>query len=109
MKRYLFQLFAAAAISTSAQTVYDALTFGKDNYYGTARTIGLGNAITAIGGDLGTLSLNPAGSAVAGYSQFTFSQGLTVASTSSSWASAYNSYDEAQTSSAVSIAIKPAI
>ncbi len=98
MKKILISavVFAAVAISAGAQTMYDALTFGKDNYYGTARTIGLGNAITAIGGDLGTLSINPAGSAVAGYSQFTFSQGLAMASTSSSWASAYNSYDETQ-------------
>lgn len=98
MKKILISavIFAAGAISAGAQTMYDALTFGKDNYYGSARTIGIGNAVTAIGGDIGTISLNPAGSAVAGYSQFTISQGLTFASTSSSWASAYNSYDEVQ-------------
>jgi len=36
--------------------------------------------MTAVGGDLGSLTFNPAGSAVAGYSQFTLTPGLTVSS-----------------------------
>ena len=79
--------FVAAA---SAQTMYDALDLAKDNYYGTARTMGMGNAVTAIGGDLGSIGLNPAGSAVAGYSTFTITNGLTLSATRSSWAPAYN-------------------
>lgn len=48
----------------------------------------MGNAMTAVGGDLGSIGINPAGSAVAGYSQFTISPNLTISSMSSSY-SAY--------------------
>ncbi len=40
----------------------------------------LGNAVTALGGDLGSVGINPAGSAVANYSQITLSPGLTITS-----------------------------
>lgn len=92
MKKIYLALIALISLApaASAQTMYDALDLAKDNYYGTARTMGMGNAVTAIGGDLGTIGLNPAGSAVAGYSTFTITNGLTISSTRSSWAPAYN-------------------
>ena len=42
-----------------AQTTYDAVRFSEENLYGTARSIALGNAVTALGGDLGSIGLNP--------------------------------------------------
>ena len=54
------------------------LTLSENNYYGTARSIALGNAVTALGGDMGTIGINPAGSAVAGYSQFTITPGFSL-------------------------------
>ena len=99
MKKKIFlssAVLAALCFSAPAQTMYDAITFGTDNYYGSARTMGMGNAVTAIGGDLGSVSLNPAASAVAGYSQVTITPGLAIAKTASSWAPAYNSYDAQQ-------------
>lgn len=77
---------AAMALSAAAQTVNDALNISDNNYYGTARTVGMGNAVTAIGGDLGTVSINPAGSAVAGYSQISITPGLTFSVTNASFA-----------------------
>ena len=71
--------------------MHDALTFSKNNYYGTARSIGMGNAMTAVGGDLGSIGINPAGSAVAGYSQFTITPNLTVSVLNSS----YSAYPDA--------------
>lgn len=68
--------------------MYDALTFSQNNYYGTARSIGMGNAMTAVGGDLGSIGINPAGSAVYNYSQFTLSPNLTVSTMNASY-SAY--------------------
>ena len=68
----------------SAQTMSDALTLGQTNYYGTARTLGMGNAVTAVGGDMGSISINPAGGAVSAFSQVTFSTGWNTASSSSS-------------------------
>ena len=76
------------AVTAGAQTMYDALTFSQNNYYGTARSMGMGNAMTAVGGDLGSVGINPAGSAVYNYSQFTITPNVTISSMNSSW-SAY--------------------
>ena len=54
-----------------AQTAYDALRFSQIFYSGTARSAAMGNAMTALGGDFGSLAINPAGSAVFPYSEFT--------------------------------------
>ena len=74
---------AAFAATAGAQTMYDALTLSENNYNGTARSIALGNALTAVGGDLGSLTLNPAGSSVAGYSQFTITPNISVSAITS--------------------------
>lgn len=74
---------AAFAATAGAQTMYDALTLSENNYNGTARSIALGNAMTAVGGDLGSLTLNPAGSSVAGYSQFTITPNISISSITS--------------------------
>jgi len=90
----IFAIVTLASLSVSAwsQTTLEALTFGQNHYYGTAKTIGMGNAVSAIGGDLGTIGINPAGSAVAGYSQFVISPGIALSATSSAYAPSYN-YD----------------
>ena len=83
-------LLALAAVSVQAQTIYDALLFSERNYEGTARSVAMGNAFTALGGDLGSIGLNPAGSAVAKYSQFTITPGLTVSSSTTKGESPYS-------------------
>lgn len=96
MKKTILTL-ALAAFSLwtlSGQTMYDAMTFSRNTYYGTARTLGMGNAVTAIGGDMGTIPVNPAGGSVSLYSQFVFSAGATGATTNSSYAPSYNSYNQ---------------
>jgi len=60
----------AAPFWMQAQTAYDALRFSQVFYTGTARSAAMGNAMTALGGDFGALSINPAGSAVYPYSEF---------------------------------------
>ncbi len=95
-KIFISILFAGFCIAAGAQTMYDAINLGSNNYYGTARTMGMGNAVTAIGADLGTISINPAGSAVAGYSQFTISPGAVFSATEASWAPSYNFLNENQ-------------
>lgn len=54
----------------------------------------MGNAVTAIGGDLGTIAINPAGGSVSTFSQFSFSTGWNTVSSMSSYASSYDSYKE---------------
>ena len=77
MKRILVAVFLSAiALQAGAQGWTDALNFSENDYLGTARSVGMGNAMTAVGGDLGSLTFNPAGSAVASYSQFTITPGL---------------------------------
>ena len=75
----------------------DALTWGKSNYYGTARTLGMGNAVTAVGGDLGGMSIQPAAGAVAGYSQFEFSLGTSTTVTGAAYSPSFNTTNESQT------------
>lgn len=69
---------AVSAAAAYGQTMNDALQFSEYNYGGTARTMAMGNAFTALGGDLGAVTINPAGNAVARYSQFTITPSLNV-------------------------------
>lgn len=71
-------LLAGITASAGAQTMYDALNYSKSDYAGTARTVAMGNAFTALGGDLGAVTINPAGSAVARYSQVTVTPGVNI-------------------------------
>ena len=61
-----------------AQTADDALNIAQEYYEGTARSMAMGNAFTALGGDLGAIGINPAGSGVFRCSQITFSPSLTA-------------------------------
>ena len=76
-------LLVVMAAGAEAQTMYDALRFSENNYEGTARTMAMGNAFTALGGDLGSISINPAGSAVARYSQVTITPGVAISANTS--------------------------
>ncbi len=87
-KTFIAITLLLTAATAGAQTMYDALTYSQNNYYGTARSIGMGNAMTAVGGDLGSVGINPAGSAVYNYSQFTLTPNMTISSMNASW-SAY--------------------
>ena len=81
----LAALCALVAVSAGAQTIPEALQYSENNYYGTARSIALGNAMTALGGDLGSIGINPAGGAVARYSQFTVTPGVTLMTTNADY------------------------
>ena len=79
MKKTLLVLLAGTlALTASAQSWQDALLYAENEYVGTARSVAMGNALTAVGGDLGSIGLNPAGSAVAGYSQYTITPALSI-------------------------------
>jgi len=72
---------AVASLTINAQNVNDALKFSVNEYEGTARTTAMGNAFTALGGDLGSIGINPAGSAVNSYSQYTLTPSVSIATT----------------------------
>lgn len=87
MKR-IFILSAALigmSLAAGAQDSYYAELLSRNNYYGTARSIALGNAMTALGGDLGSVGINPAGSAVNSFGQFTVTPALLFQNTKTAW------------------------
>ncbi|WP_421918663.1 OmpP1/FadL family transporter [Marinifilum sp.] len=85
MKRfyYIFILIMISG-SLSAQSIDDALRFSKHNYSGTARSLSMGGAFGALGGDFSSLSINPAGIAVYRSSEFTFTPSLELVKSSNS-------------------------
>jgi len=65
MKKIIFLFITGLTFSASySQDVSDAVRYAQDNLTGTARFRAMGGAFGAIGGDLSSLSVNPAGSAV---------------------------------------------
>ncbi len=84
-------LFFLTAVLLSAQNqapvsmMYDGINNSSANLYGTARSVSMGNAMTAVGGDLGSIAVNPAGGAVSKYAQFAITPSLSISSVSSSF------------------------
>lgn len=78
MKKILCFLFSTLSLAVvHAQTASDALRFSYiPQYGGTARTVGVGGAMGALGGDFATISMNPAGLATYRMSEFTYSPGF---------------------------------
>ena len=50
-----------AGASAAAQTVYDATAIAQKDLNGTARFVGMGGAMSALGGDISVMGTNPAG------------------------------------------------
>lgn len=61
---YIFSTLLFIASSVFAQGELDALRNSRNDLYGTARAMAMGNAFGALGGDLTGVSINPAGIAV---------------------------------------------
>jgi hypothetical protein len=80
-----------------SQGIQDALRYSSTMPGGTARTIGAGGAFGALGGDFGSISINPAGLAVYRSSEFMVSPGYLSSSIESILAGESFSYvtDEA--------------
>lgn len=97
MKRKFLLMLLAATCSAAvyAQTYTDALKYSENTYYGTARSISMGDAFTALGGDLGSVTINPAGSAVNGFSQVSITGNVSIAGTSASYDASTGKYGSA--------------
>jgi len=61
---YIFVSFLFVAASAFAQGEIDALRYSRNDLYGTARSMAMGGAFGALGGDQTGVSINPAGIAV---------------------------------------------
>ncbi len=78
MKKALY-LIALCFLITEvlmAQNIDDALLYNKRELTGSARSLAMANAFTALGGDLTSLSFNPAGIAVYRSSEFAFTPSI---------------------------------
>lgn len=65
MKKIFFLIISGLTFSVShSQEVSDAVRYAQDNLTGTARFRAMSGAFGAVGGDLSSLSVNPAGSAI---------------------------------------------
>ena len=74
MRYFLFSLLTLIAIPSFlfGQTLEDAVRYSQLEVGGTARTVGIGGGIGALGADFSVLSTNPAGLATFRRSEFTF-------------------------------------
>lgn len=86
MKRFFISIACLLlAVGAGAQDSYFAELLSRNNYYGTARSVALGGAMTALGGDLGSIGINPAGGAVNSFGQFTITPALLFQNTGAAW------------------------
>lgn len=79
MKRFssIIILWLVASIAAvRAQYLTDAIRVYDNFYKGTARTAGMANAFSSLGGDLGSVAINPAGIGVYQSGDFSFSLGM---------------------------------
>ena len=72
MKRTLTTALALLfVVTTFAQGVDDACLFSQTYYQGTAKALGMGNAMGAVGGDMTSVCINPAGMGIYRSTEFT--------------------------------------
>ena len=71
MRKLFTLIMGALCLGLNAQNINDVLRYGIEEGQGTARFQAMGGAFGALGGDLSALNVNPAGSSVFNYSQFT--------------------------------------
>jgi hypothetical protein len=65
MKKYIFLLALGFTVSVAqSQEISDAMRYSQDNLNGTARFRAMSGAFGALGGDLSSINVNPAGSAI---------------------------------------------
>jgi hypothetical protein len=73
------------SISLKGQNIDDALTYSSSQPTGTARSIALGGAMGALGGDYSAIAINPAGIAVYRSSEFSFTPSLIYSKSNSKY------------------------
>ena len=76
MKKLIFAAFALAVMPVAAQDTYESARLLGSDLNGTARYVGMGGAMDALGADISTISTNPAGIGVFRHSTVSASLGL---------------------------------
>ena len=75
MKRFLYILFTLP-LCLSAQNMYNVSSILENDLNGTARYVGMGGSMSALGADLSTMGTNPAGMAMYRRNDFSLTGGL---------------------------------
>lgn len=78
-------ILATSSLVVKAQSDVEALRYSSTMELGTARSTAMGNAMTAIGGEISSLNYNPAGLAQIGISEFNASGGFNVSSSKNTY------------------------
>ena len=73
------------SMGAGAQTVYDATNIASKDLSGTARFVGMGGAMGALGGDISAMNTNPAGLAIYKSSEVVTTLSLSSASAKTDW------------------------
>lgn len=76
MKRILFSAALLASMSAMAQETYQNADLVTEDLNGTARYVGMGGAMEALGADISTIGTNPAGVGLCRRSSVNFSVGM---------------------------------
>lgn len=79
MKRFLYILLLLP-FGVAAQNMYNVSSLLENGLIGTARYVGMGGAMSALGADLSTMGTNPAGMALFRSSDVAFTMGLDLKS-----------------------------
>ena len=87
MKKIIITLTAVLCVTfiSYSQNEVDALRYSQNYYSGTARFVGMGGAFGALGGDMSSISINPAGLGVYRKSEFTITPNLYYNATESNF------------------------
>ncbi len=97
MKKIVWMAAALLCATTiQAQTMYDAVKFTDKDLNGTARFVGMGGAMGALGGDISTIGTNPAGIGIYRSNDIMVSFGLSAYGTESNYQGAKFNNDKVQ-------------
>lgn len=86
MKKSILIMFIFLSTFVYGQNEVDAFRFSQFYWEGTARSMAMGNAFSAIGADVSSANMNPAGVAMLKHSEFVLSPSVMLSSTESNFA-----------------------
>ncbi len=82
---FIIGLLTSSFIYSQSPYVDNALKFSKYDYYGSARFTGMSGAFGALGGDVSSIAINPAGLGVYRSSEVVFTPGMVFNNTNASY------------------------
>lgn len=80
-----YSLVLASVGTSYAQTDFDALNYSSTDIIGTARYMGMGGAMGALGGDPSSYNINPAGLGVNRSFEIAITSGVNINNTTAKW------------------------